>query len=372
MAQPSLLAEVRDRANAIRDAGDPQRAIGYLHRALDTGRASFGDDDPEVLLTGHLLAAMHRYCGDPSSARRILEEALAAGEFRLGDTHPIMLAIAFELGVVANELGNRHEARRNLTRVADAGPAVLGDDHWQVTEARRHLRQWSVGEPTPAEHSEPERPGEHRYQPVHPLPAGLDVPVARHDRSRPAEFRAKPRPTAVEGSPPLIDAGHSLVGVGRRAVGSQPAGGGPAVPVLVAIGAAVAAVIAAVVVVIVGATVLLDRPGPSATVPATGPTQGARPGGDPPGGLRLTDDGTAVTLSWADPTAGTVPFMVASGREGQQLAALATVNPGRTVFTVNGLNPELDYCFAVLAVYSADEYAPSDQVCTQRRESDSN
>ncbi|WP_326553131.1 fibronectin type III domain-containing protein [Micromonospora sp. NBC_01813] len=337
MAQPSPLAEVRDRANAIRDAGDPQRAIGYLHRALDTGRSSFGDDDPEVLRTGHLLAAMHRSGGDPSSARRILEEALAAGEFRLGDTHPVMLAIAFDLGVVADELGNRHEARRNLNRVADAGPAVLGDDHWQVTEARRYLRQWSVGESTPA------------------------------------DLRAEADTTVVEGRPPFVDAGHSLARIEHRAVAGQPSGGGPAVPVVVAIGAAAAAVIAAVVVVIVGVTVLLDRPpGPSATAPADGPTPGAGSGGDPPGGLRLTDDGTAVTLSWSDPTAGTVPFMVASGREGQQLAALATVNPGRTVFTVNGLNSELDYCFAVLAVYSADEYVPSDQVCTQRRESDSN
>ena len=61
-----------------------------------------------------------------------------------------------------------------------------------------------------------------------------------------------------------------------------------------------------------------------------------------------------------------MPFIVAGGRAGQSLSAMATVNAGETSYTINGLSPRLDYCFTVLAVYSVDQYATSGQVCTAR------
>ena len=374
VAQPSPLTEVHDRARAMRDAGDLTSAIAYLRQALEAGRSAFGDDDPQVLRTGHLLAVMHRDCGDPAAARRVLEESLAAGEFRLGETHPVLLAIAFDLGLVADELGNRHEARRNLARVAAAGPTSLGTDHWQVVEAERYLRQWSVD--TLVDHPLDQRANQPANQPTE---QPMDRPTAR-PVDRPTE-QPVDRPTgqlAVAGrdpsqhyfAPAQLSAATADAEVAARPARTGSGAGVGAVPSLVAIGAAAAAVIAAIVAVAVGVTLLLDRPGPSPTQSTTGPVSTSV--GEPPGGLRLSDDGTAVTLSWSDPTAGTVAFIVASGRDGQQLAALATVNPGRTTFTVNGLNPDVDYCFAVLAVYSADEYSPSEQVCTQRRVPDFN
>lgn len=335
----------------MRDAGQLRTAIDYLHRALAAGRGTFGDDDPEVLRTGHLLADLYRAENDPSAARRVLEETLAAGERRLGEAHPAMLAVAFDLGLVADELGNRHEARRNMARVADAGAAVLGAGHRQVIEAQGYLRQWS-----------PETP-----------PSAADGATPPDGATSPDRSPLAPGPAFAEQSPP----GHALVpATGQRspALPSDhavtPAAphsrGTSGVPAVVAIGAAAAAVIAAVVVVMVGMTVLLDRQtGPTGTPQRSDPAGAAA---DPPTGVRLTDDRTAITINWTDPTAGTVPFILASGRSGQQLGALATVAPGTTTFTVNGLNPEADYCFAVLAVYSADEYVPSDQVCTTRQD----
>ncbi|PWU54618.1 hypothetical protein DLE60_29550, partial [Micromonospora globispora] len=88
--------------------------------------------------------------------------------------------------------------------------------------------------------------------------------------------------------------------------------------------------------------------------------------GAPPGDLRLRDDTTTITITWTDPTGGGVPFMVAGGRAGQKLGVMATVDPGQTSYTVNGLNGKLDYCFTVLAVYSTDAFATSGQVCTDR------
>ncbi|WP_433310145.1 hypothetical protein ACQP0U_22010 [Micromonospora sp. CA-269861] len=130
------------------------------------------------------------------------------------------------------------------------------------------------------------------------------------------------------------------------------------------IGAVVAAGVAVVAVAGLGAVMLTrDDPPPAGTAPtAAAPTAD----GPPPGDLTLRDDSTTITLTWTDPTGGAVPFMVAAGRAGQALGVMATVDPGKTSYTVNGLNSRVDHCFTVLAVYSTDSFATSGQVCTAR------
>ncbi|WP_425255909.1 fibronectin type III domain-containing protein [Micromonospora saelicesensis] len=130
------------------------------------------------------------------------------------------------------------------------------------------------------------------------------------------------------------------------------------------IGAVVAAGVAVVAVAGLGAVMLTrDDPPPTGTAPtAAAPTAA----GLPPGDLKLRDDSATITLTWTDPTGGGVPFMVAAGRAGQALGVIATVDPGRTSYTVNGLNSRVDHCFTVLAVYSTDSFATSGQVCTAR------
>lgn len=135
-------------------------------------------------------------------------------------------------------------------------------------------------------------------------------------------------------------------------------------------GRVVLAVVAGVAVLgvagLVGA-VALDRDEPGPRPAPTGGTPGAaKATGAPPGDLKLRDDATSVTITWSDPTGGGVPFMVAGGRAGKALGVMATVDPGRTTYTVNGLSAEVDYCFTVLAVYSTDAFATSGQVCTDR------
>ncbi|MFU8849385.1 hypothetical protein ACNAW0_00075 [Micromonospora sp. SL1-18] len=131
----------------------------------------------------------------------------------------------------------------------------------------------------------------------------------------------------------------------------------------------VVAVVAGVAVIVVAAVVgvgavVLNR---EAVPPAPAPT-GVKPkvSGPPPTDLRLQDEQTTITITWADPTDGGVPFVVAGGRAGQKLGMMGTVDAGTIRYTVNGLSPNLDYCFTVLAVYSTDTYATSGQVCTDR------
>jgi hypothetical protein len=80
----------------------------------------------------------------------------------------------------------------------------------------------------------------------------------------------------------------------------------------------------------------------------------------------MKDDGYSVTLSWLDPSAGSVPFIVTGGRVGEPTTPVASVAPGHTTQTLYGLNPKYDYCYTVAAVWSTDLVQPSPQVCTKR------
>jgi hypothetical protein len=136
---------------------------------------------------------------------------------------------------------------------------------------------------------------------------------------------------------------------------------------LIALGVvALAALVAATVV----ALVVLIRPHTAPTadgVPTTGPvSSGSTTAGAAPTNVKLRDDGGTVTLTWTDPSSGTVPFFVEVGKPGAQLQLYNTLSPGETTYRVVGLNPKLDYCFSVIAVYGTNVVAPSNLVCTQR------
>ncbi|MFI0795154.1 fibronectin type III domain-containing protein [Micromonospora rubida] len=130
----------------------------------------------------------------------------------------------------------------------------------------------------------------------------------------------------------------------------------------------VAVVVLVVLAIVVGVAVLVfgrDQAAPPVAAP-TSASAGPKVSGPPPADLKLRDDRSTISLTWTDPSSGAVPFMVAGGRAGQKLGVLATVDPGQTGYTVNGLNSRVDYCFTVLAVYSTDAFATSGQVCTAR------
>ena len=99
------------------------------------------------------------------------------------------------------------------------------------------------------------------------------------------------------------------------------------------------------------------------TTVASGQSAGV---GAPPTRLRLTDDGTSVTVTWRDPSDGTVPFIVAGARSGDESHPMQSIPAGRTRSTIHGLNTRYDYCFTVAAVYSIDVVARSARVCTHR------
>ncbi len=80
----------------------------------------------------------------------------------------------------------------------------------------------------------------------------------------------------------------------------------------------------------------------------------------------VRDERVAVTLTFADRSDGKAPFYVIGGPAGRQPTTLAEAPKGATSVRVNAVNPEVDYCFVVVAVLSVDQVAPSVQVCTAR------
>jgi hypothetical protein len=125
--------------------------------------------------------------------------------------------------------------------------------------------------------------------------------------------------------------------------------------------AAIAAVLAAIIAVVALVFVLADRGGDpnSPDVPTLG-------GGPPPADVRVRDFGSAIQVTWSDPGEGKTSFLITGGHPGEVLKPMGEVGPGVTRYDLQGLNDQLDYCFAVVAVYGADQFASSPQTCTSR------
>ncbi|GAA4971093.1 hypothetical protein [Actinoplanes utahensis] len=79
-------------------------------------------------------------------------------------------------------------------------------------------------------------------------------------------------------------------------------------------------------------------------------------------GLSLLDRGDMVTLRWdGAATSGFAPI-VFTGRHQQEPRPVGQVPAGVGSYTVAGLNPDSDYCFAI----GPGTTGPLDAVCTQR------
>jgi len=391
VSAPHHLSAAWADADALRTKGQLAAARDLLEPVADVAAIRLGSDDPDVIETMRRLAGVHRELGELASARRVLEEALEGAQLRLSDDDPVVLRISAELGAIADELGNRHEARRNFSRVARYGPAVLGPAHPMVRAAQRFLGveappepERPVATPPPPPPPEPVRHEPGIYRPVEPppqqpvpppepvpppVPPRLEVPwddvpapkpeVRRLEHSA-LPWYQKPEPEPIDPfpvyQPPRFGPDDDDLGRAHRT--RTP---------LVVLG--VIGLAALVAVVAIGLVVLI-RPHPPASTDAgpgaTSVSSGLPTPGAAPTDVKLRDDGGTVTVTWTDPSGGTVPFFVEVGKPGTQLQLYATLPQRETTYRVVGLNPRLDYCFSVIAVYGTNVVAPSNLVCTQR------
>ena len=374
VSSPPPLSATWQQADELRARGAFAAARDLLEPAADVAAIRLGPDDRAVVETQRRLATVHRELGELAQARRVLEEALDGGLLGLGESDPLILGISAELGAIADELGNKHEARRNLARVARFGPAVLGADHPYVRTAQRYLGIDGPLPPTPAEPAalvppwEPVEPGVYRAAQAPCIPVQPAPP-----ETAPPSTALVPAPPVAAGLPAHTE---SAAGAGLPVpqgwAGPHRGWEPPAAPPAPARAArrgwwiALGAVLAAVLLVVLALTALALARGSSPGA-ATGPGPASPSAGAAPKNLKLRDDGVSVTLIWTDPSSGSVQFLVAGGRVGEQMRAFQPLPAGQTAYTLNGLNPTLDYCFTVVAIYSTTYVATSDPVCTDRR-----
>jgi Tetratricopeptide repeat len=373
VSAPDHLTAVARNAHALATRGDLSGARAMLDQALEPAATMLGPDHPEVLAATRLLASLHRDLGELSDARRVLEEALAAGQFTLGDDNPALLPLSYDLAMLADELGNRHEARRNFTRLLRYGPAALGPEHEYVRAARRYLgvaAQPPPGPvPPPAEPPpvDPTRLPPEPPQPVHPRfgPPPIYRPGGDSAPRQPVPQPAPPPPVQP---PPYPVQTSGLPTVARSAPVWSPREIEPPydehrhsrVPMLALVVVAAMALIGGGIAAYLVFRAPAHGPGPQASASASAINL------PPPGDLRLRDDGSSITLTWTDPSRGTVPFIVAGGRAENALNPLGSVESGKTTYTLHGISPTADFCFLVAAVYSPEHTVPSALVCTKR------
>jgi serine/threonine protein kinase len=88
---------------------------------------------------------------------------------------------------------------------------------------------------------------------------------------------------------------------------------------------------------------------------------------DAPRNVRIVDQrGTTLTVTWTDPSNGTVSFVVNGKGPNDERLDPKYLDRGMTSVTFVGLSPAKNYCFLVAAVYSSDHIAVADETCTKR------
>jgi hypothetical protein len=103
------------------------------------------------------------------------------------------------------------------------------------------------------------------------------------------------------------------------------------------------------------------QPAPSGTRFVSPAASGA------PLNVTLTDNRTSVALSWTDPTGtGTVPIAISVRTGDGEYLDLVTPALGRTTAKISRLDPKVNYCFYLTAIYSSEQLAPAAPVCTHR------
>jgi hypothetical protein len=395
------------------EAGDLSGARAALEQALAAGTARLGEDHPDLTPAMIDLATIAQRMGNLTEAQRQLGVAYRILRATRGAEDRQALDVEDRLAVVSHALG---EPTGPLDwHLVDVGGRILGPDHPAIRAARARLDDTVDGAAEAAGlHSsggtahraglppstspfapDPRTPGVfgRRPAPAATFPAARTGSVSADGLYSPAGYTEAPPDEAWA---PDYDggwAGDSRPATDPWAAQNQFDGYedepqaysgewsrrstrlGRVLTWTVAVLAAAALGVALAFIAEARDRAVQQRQG--ATAPTAGATKGgASPTPAPtvpsaavpskPADVKIKDDGATVTLTWRDPTDGTVTFVVAGSRKGTTSAPMQSVPAGRTKATIYGLNPKFDYCFTVAAVYSAELVAPSSRVCTDR------
>jgi hypothetical protein len=391
---PDVLVTAYQLGSILQQDDDPTAARRVLEEAYAAGQWRLGDSDPLMLQISHDLGVVAEELGNRHEARKAFGRVAELGPSALGAQHPAVARARAYLGQDQNRSPVRGEAPQ--PEVAPSLPAAAEDDD---TPTAAIPRQPAAGDqptttfevvsrvqpPSPENQRVWTGPDDSVHQVTRPRspieePTVVQPTVPRREQRReppPApsrEPRSEPwnepprepwtRPPGERWPQPPTEPSQELQRQDHWPpmpvqIQQQPIHLIPAPPPRrgVSLFAAIAAVLAAVIAVAALVFVLANRNDDS-NVPTLG--------GNPPANVKLRDEGSRIRLTWTDPTDGTVSFMVAMAHPGEQLKPVGTLGPGQTSYEMSALNPTLDYCFAVIAVYRNNKFATSEQACTER------
>jgi hypothetical protein len=351
-------------ATVVHAVGDLDGAEERYGRVLDGRFPQAGPAGRAVRLARAYLALLYRDRGDLDRARFTLDAAYKSMRRAYGITDPDTIQFGVELARMATAGGDVPVARR-LYAVARAGcQARLEPWHPLCVAVEREL---AAIEPAPVE-SVPVEPAPVRTAPPAPI-----WPPRQESAHVPAQRGSNPAAGAADS--------RRLVPVGpRRPV---PAGARPRRRRAVVAGVLAIAVVAALVTALM---VIAGWPGSGRHPTGTGPTMGtagrgaAAPGtadassappssaapDHPPLRVDLRDDGTKLVATWGVLPGGPAPVVVALSRAGQPATVVADLPAGATGYTVTKVDPRVEYCVIVAAVYPGETASGATSVCTQR------
>lgn len=419
---PEVLVTEHLLATMHRQAGDLGAARRVLENALYNGGYRFGEEHPLLLSMSFDLAQIADELGNRHEARRQYTKVATHGPQAAGFDRQVQVARAW-LGpdapaqaapapvtpappTTAQPPEDRTSVHtppaRPAAPVADAEP-VREDDrtaphgltvpprHDQSATRAMPLVPTPPAVPLPREGSRPAQPEQ-----FPPAPARQDPP--RHDTVHPEQPRqhhqeqsrqeqsrqdlpprqeqvrrdlppveqprgADGRSPAIQVAPPPQTPARHLPQQAQHlptpTVFAPPAPPAAAPrrsrgPVVAAIAAATVAVLAAVTTLLLVVLSKDDEEPPGPTVeprPASDVFVTRAPSGD-------------ITVSWFDPSDGYAAQVLLGAREGEQIATMGKPQNGETRYTVTGLNPNWDYCFVVMSIYSQVDLLQSEPVCT--------
>jgi hypothetical protein len=363
------------------------------------------------LSLAHAQARHRAEAGDLTGSRTLMEDALAVAEQRLGRDDPRLGPLMVDLATIARNLGNLTEARAQLRRAYAIIVASAGPEHATSLsiEGRLAAVTFRLGEPTEAYDWHLADVGLRVLGPDHPAVRGAKLRLANAPDPGP-QMPPVPAPGSMtlgfeddldhepglaptiagygRGDPPTYTVPSSYEatdypGVYQRQAGDDapvvaPAEADPwfdpelptvrpyrrrghvgGVALVASLGAAI--LIAAVVI-----AVQVFAPGPDPTGAPSPATVAPTTATGAPTEVTIKDDGGSVVLTWADPSDGTVAFVVSGARDGEAFTALESVPPGRTTSVIYGLNAGYNWCFTISAIWAPEVITPSIRTCTNR------
>ncbi|MDO4244374.1 MAG: tetratricopeptide repeat protein [Actinomyces sp.] len=128
-------------AAALRETGDPRRAVPLFEQVLKGTTDLVGEDHPLTLTARNNLAAALREAGEPARAVLLYEEVVRNAEQVLGPSHPDTLSARNNLAYAHECAGSPELAARQLEQLVEQAVRQLGEQHPYVPSFLRNLER---------------------------------------------------------------------------------------------------------------------------------------------------------------------------------------------------------------------------------------